>query len=106
MGKGTEYFSSWHRKPLISQSLKAGRPAKTRRRFRRALPGVRVLRWCSGPDPRRQLEGAVGKITGNRKRAVTAEFQRLQSHFLFEEHFCLVRRLNEKVACIEILIQW
>ncbi len=39
---------------------------------------------------------AVGKITGNRERAVTAEFQRLQSHFLFEEHFCLVRRPNEK----------
>jgi hypothetical protein len=38
----------------------------------------------------------VGKITGNRERAVTAEFQRLQSHFLFEEHFCLVRRPNEK----------
>jgi hypothetical protein len=24
------------------------------------------------------------------------EFQRLQSHFLFEDHFCLVRRPNEK----------
>jgi len=39
---------------------------------------------------------AVGKITGNRERQVTTEFQRLQSHFLFEDHFCLVRRPNEK----------
>ena len=39
---------------------------------------------------------AVGKITGNREREVTAEFQRLKSHFLFEDHFCLVRRPNEK----------
>jgi len=39
---------------------------------------------------------AVGRITGNREREVTAEFQRLKSHFLFEDHFCLVRRPNEK----------
>jgi len=39
---------------------------------------------------------AVGKITGNRERQVTTEFQRLKSHFLFEDHFCLVRRPNEK----------
>ena len=39
---------------------------------------------------------AVGKITGNRERQVTTEFQRLRSHFLFEDHFCLVRRPNEK----------
>ena len=39
---------------------------------------------------------AVGKITGSREREVTAEFQRLKSHFLFEDHFCLVRRPNEK----------
>ena len=39
---------------------------------------------------------AVGKITGHREREVTAAFQRLRSHFLFEDHFCLVRRPNEK----------
>ena len=39
---------------------------------------------------------AVAQITGNRERKVTHEFQRLQSHYLFEEHFCLVRRPNEK----------
>lgn len=39
---------------------------------------------------------AVAKITGNRTRQVTAEFLRLQSHYLFQEEFCLVRRANEK----------
>jgi len=39
---------------------------------------------------------AVGQIIGNRERKVTQEFLRLKSHFLFEDHFCLVRRPNEK----------
>ncbi|MAX36775.1 MAG: hypothetical protein CME33_09450 [Gimesia sp.] len=32
----------------------------------------------------------------NRERKVTTEFLRLKSHFLFDDHFCLVRRPNEK----------
>ena len=39
---------------------------------------------------------AVGRITGSRERTVTREFLRLKSHFLFDHHFCLVRRPNEK----------
>jgi transposase len=39
---------------------------------------------------------AVAKITGSRSRKPTQEFHRLQSHYLFEAHFCLVRRANEK----------
>jgi transposase len=39
---------------------------------------------------------AVSKIVGKRRRELTKGFLRLQSHFLFEEHFCLVRRANEK----------
>lgn len=39
---------------------------------------------------------AVAKVPGDRERKVTAGFQRLMSHFLFESHFCLVRRPNEK----------
>jgi transposase len=39
---------------------------------------------------------AIAKITGSRTREVTREFQRLRSHFLFEAHFCLVRRAQEK----------
>ena len=45
---------------------------------------------------------AVAKITGSRERQVTKEFQRLQSHYLFEPQFCRVRRANEKghVECL------
>src|SRR5215468_8198068 len=39
---------------------------------------------------------AVAKILGSRSRQVTREFHRLQSHYLFAPHFCLVRRPNEK----------
>jgi transposase len=39
---------------------------------------------------------AVAKVVGSRAREVTREFLRLQSHFLFAAHFCLVRRANEK----------
>lgn len=39
---------------------------------------------------------AVGRITGSRERTVTREFLRLKSHYLFDDHFCLVRRPNEK----------
>jgi len=39
---------------------------------------------------------AIAKVTGGRTREVTREFQRLRSHLLFEPHFCLVRRANEK----------
>src|SRR5262245_20274438 len=39
---------------------------------------------------------AVARITGSRSRQVTREFHRLQSHYLFAPHFCLVRRPNEK----------
>src|SRR3954468_6498103 len=53
-----------------------------------------------GGVPRRisydNLRIAVAKITGVRGREVTDEFRRLRSHYLFEAHFCLVRRPNEK----------
>ena len=39
---------------------------------------------------------AVARITGSRDRIVTREFSRLKSYFLFDDHFCLVRRPNEK----------
>jgi transposase len=39
---------------------------------------------------------AVGRIVGQRDRTVTTEFLRLKSFFLFDDHFCLVRRPNEK----------
>src|SRR3954454_11629573 len=39
---------------------------------------------------------AVARIVGTRDRKLTDEFLRLKSHHLFGEHFCLVRRPNEK----------
>ena len=39
---------------------------------------------------------AVAKITGGRGREVTREFLRLAGHYLFEHHFCLVRRPKRK----------
>ena len=54
----------------------------------------------SGESPRRisydNSKIAVARITGGRKRKVTAEFLRLKCHHLFDSHFCLVRRPNEK----------
>jgi transposase len=46
---------------------------------------------------------AVAKILGGRDRKVTDAFSRLKSHHLFESHFCLVRRPNEK-GHVETLI--
>jgi len=39
---------------------------------------------------------AVIEVRKGRERKLTREFLRLQSHYLFQEHFCLVRRPNEK----------
>ena len=39
---------------------------------------------------------AVTKVLGGRERKLTQGFLRLQSSYLFQEHFCLVRRANEK----------
>ncbi len=38
----------------------------------------------------------VSKILGSRERVLTDGFLKLQSHYLFREHFCRVRRANEK----------
>jgi transposase len=39
---------------------------------------------------------AVTRIMGSRERELTDAFLKLQSHYLFACHFCLVRRANEK----------
>jgi transposase len=46
---------------------------------------------------------AVAKVLGGRDRKVTDAFLRLKSHHLFDPHFCLVRRPNEK-GHVETLI--
>jgi len=38
----------------------------------------------------------VAKIIGPRERELTEGFKQLLSHDLFDPHFCLVRRANEK----------
>jgi transposase len=48
---------------------------------------------------------AVAKIVGPRERELTREFLRLKSHYLFESHFCLVRRPNEK-GHVERLVEY
>ena len=48
---------------------------------------------------------AVGKITGNRDRQVTAEFQRLKSHFLFADHFCRTRRCPRAARTESVLVR-
>jgi transposase len=59
----------------------------------------RAFRFLEGVPRRISYDNskiAVAKITGGRGREVTREFMRLASHYLFEHHFCLVRRPNEK----------
>jgi transposase len=45
---------------------------------------------------------SVARIVGKRERELTDAFLKLQSHYLFRSHFCLVRRANEKgqVECL------
>ncbi len=60
---------------------------------------VRAFAFFDGVPTRISYDNskiAVGKIVGDRERQVTREFLRLKSHFLYEDHFCLVRRPNEK----------
>ncbi|TWT57910.1 Integrase core domain protein [Thalassoglobus neptunius] len=60
---------------------------------------VRAFEFYGGVPTRISYDNskvAVGKIVGHREREVTKEFLRLKSHFLYEDHFCLVRRPNEK----------
>jgi transposase len=60
---------------------------------------VRAFQFFGGV-PRRiaydNTKTAVKAIVGPRERALTREFLRLKSHYLFDSHFCLVRRPNEK----------
>jgi transposase len=39
---------------------------------------------------------AVSQITGAHRRKLTAAFARLVGHYLFQPHFCRIRRANEK----------
>lgn len=60
---------------------------------------VRAFAFFGGV-PRRisydNLKIAVAEVTGGRSRKLTEAFLRLQSYHLFADHFCRVRRPNEK----------
>lgn len=60
---------------------------------------VRAFEFLGGVPTRISYDNskiAVGKIVGDRERQVTKDFLRLKSFFLYEDHFCLVGRPNEK----------
>jgi transposase len=48
---------------------------------------------------------AIRQITGCHLRVLTEGFLRLQSHYLFESHFCTVRRPNEK-GVVENIVRY
>ena len=64
------------------------------------LEGHRQAFKCFGGVPTRisydNSSIAVIKVLKGRERTLTKAFLRLQSCYLFQEHFCLVRRANEK----------
>ena len=69
---------------------------------------VRAFEFFGGVPNRISYDNskvAIAKILGSRERALTREFLRLQSHYLFAEHFCLVRRPNEK-GHVERLVEY
>ncbi len=60
---------------------------------------VRAFEFFGGVPQRISYDNskvAVSKIVGCRQRQITQGFAQLVSHYLFEHHFCLVRRANEK----------
>lgn len=60
---------------------------------------VRAFEFFGGVPWRITYDNAkvmVAKIIGSRKRRLTSGFLQLVSHYLFDYHFCLVRRANEK----------
>jgi transposase len=60
---------------------------------------VRAFAFFGGVPRRISYDNAptsVSQIIGTRGRKLTDGFMQLQSHYLFEEHFCRVRRANEK----------
>jgi transposase len=60
---------------------------------------VRAFEFFGGVPRRISYDNskiAVATIVGRRGKTPTREFLRLQSHCLYDHHFCLVRRPNEK----------
>jgi transposase len=60
---------------------------------------IRAFEYFGGVPWRISYDNAktlVRKINGVHQRELTKSFQQLESHYLFDHHFCTVRRGNEK----------
>ena len=60
---------------------------------------VRAFEFFGGVSQRISYDNTrvlVSKVIGPHERELTDGFLKLQSHYLFQEHFCRVRRPNEK----------
>jgi len=60
---------------------------------------VRAFEYFGGVPTRIAYDNSkvtVAQIVGSRQRRITDGFGQLVSHYLFDHHFCLVRRPNEK----------
>ncbi|MBI9018433.1 MAG: IS21 family transposase [Phycisphaerae bacterium] len=69
---------------------------------------VEAFRFFGGVPKRISYDNsriAVQNITGCHSRELTEGFLRLQSHYLFESHFCTVRRANEK-GVVENIVKY
>ena len=68
---------------------------------------VRAFKFFGGVPWRISYDNTrvcVAKILGPRERELTEGFKQLLSHYLFDHHFCLVRRANEK-GVVEGVVQ-
>lgn len=69
---------------------------------------VRAFQFFGGVPRRITYDNAkttVSKIVNSRDRTLTDAFLKLKSHYLFESHFCLVQRPNEK-GHVERLVEY
>jgi transposase len=69
---------------------------------------VRAFEFFGGVPQRISYDNSrimVSKVVGSYKRKLTDGFLKLQSHYLFKEHFCRVARPNEK-GVVEGLIKF
>lgn len=69
---------------------------------------VRAFEFLGGVPRRISYDNAktcVSQIIGAHARRLTEGFLQLQSHYLFEEHFCRVQRANEK-GVVESMVKF
>ena len=69
---------------------------------------IRAFEFFGGVPYRITMDNAsplVAKIFGPHERKLTDGLLQLQSHYLFETHFCRVRRANEK-GVVEIIVRY